>query len=116
MAYQEILSKKPGDYTIPIVGEVLGKDLVNASVSSKLGHYPKFRVFPLLSIKEDKGTGVVTSVPAEAPDDYVAWKDLKNNAAFRDRFGIRLEDVEAFQPVCSVCLCLSIISLSSLKV
>jgi len=99
MAYQEIFSKEAGNFDIPTVGEILGIDLINCTVGSSLSHYPQFKVFPLLSIKEDKGTGVVTSVPAEAPDDYVAWKDLKNNAAFRNRFGVQLKDVERFPPV-----------------
>ena len=33
----------------------------------------------------NQGTGVVTSVPSDSPDDYAALRDLKNKAAFRDR-------------------------------
>lgn len=32
-----------------------------------------------MTIKMDKGTGVVTSVPSDAPDDYIALRDLKEN-------------------------------------
>ena len=32
---------------------------------------------PLTTIKMDKGTGVVTSVPSDSPDDYIALKDLR---------------------------------------
>jgi hypothetical protein len=32
----------------------------------------------MLSIKDDKGTGVVTSVPSDSPDDFAALMDLKN--------------------------------------
>jgi leucyl-tRNA synthetase len=28
------------------------------------------------SIKMDKGTGIVTSVPSDAPDDYATLRDL----------------------------------------
>ena len=31
----------------------------------------------MLTIKDDKGTGVVTSVPSDAPDDYAALRDLQ---------------------------------------
>jgi hypothetical protein len=34
----------------------------------------------MLSIKEGKGTSVVTSVPSDAPDDYAALRDLQNKA------------------------------------
>jgi leucyl-tRNA synthetase len=27
----------------------------------------------------NKGTGIVTSVPSDAPDDFVALRDLKEN-------------------------------------
>lgn len=33
---------------------------------------------PLTTIKMDKGTGVVTSVPSDSPDDYIALKDLRD--------------------------------------
>ncbi|CAF4949455.1 unnamed protein product, partial [Rotaria socialis] len=32
----------------------------------------------MMTIKEDKGTGVVTSVPSDSPDDYAALMDIKN--------------------------------------
>jgi hypothetical protein len=32
---------------------------------------------PLLTISMKKGTGVVTSVPSDAPDDWAALRDLK---------------------------------------
>jgi leucyl-tRNA synthetase len=31
----------------------------------------------MLSIKMDKGTGIVTSVPSDSPDDYATITDLK---------------------------------------
>ena len=37
----------------------------------------------MLTIKEDKGTGVVTSVPSDSPDDFAALRDLKKKAALR---------------------------------
>ena len=30
-----------------------------------------------------QGTGIVTSVPSDSPDDYAAFRDLKNKAPFR---------------------------------
>lgn len=42
----------------------------------------------MLTIKEDKGTGVVTSVPSDSPDDYAALVDLKKKQPFREKYGI----------------------------
>ena len=35
-----------------------------------------------------EGTGIVTSVPSDAPDDYAALRDLKNKKAFREKYGL----------------------------
>lgn len=36
----------------------------------------------MLTIKEDKGTGVVTCVPSDSADDYAALYDLKKKVSF----------------------------------
>ena len=45
--------------------------------------YPKVYTLPLLTISMTKGTGVVTSVPSDAPDDYAALRDLQKKPAVR---------------------------------
>ena len=45
------------------------------------------------------GTGVVTSVPSDAPDDYAALMDLRNKEAMRVKFGLRPEQVMPFAVV-----------------
>ena len=47
-------------------------------LSGPLTSYKTIYTLPMLTIKEDKGTGVVTSVPSDAPDDFAALRDLKN--------------------------------------
>lgn len=48
-------------------------------VKAPLTPLPEIPVLPLLTILMTKGTGVVTSVPSDAPDDYMALKDIRNN-------------------------------------
>ena len=52
-------------------------------MKSPLTSYSEIYTLPMLTIKADKGTGVVTSVPSDSPDDFAALRDLKNKAPLR---------------------------------
>ncbi len=58
---------------------------------------PRVFVLPLLTISMGKGTGIVTSVPSDAPDDYIALMDLKRKDKLREKFGVKDEWVLPFQ-------------------
>ena len=61
--------------------------------------YDRIYTLPMLTIKDNKGTGVVTSVPSDSPDDYAALRDLKNKAPLREKYGVTDEMVMPFEPV-----------------
>ena len=52
--------------------ELLGQDLIGTPVRSPNAAHDRVYVLPLLTILTNKGTGVVTSVPSDSPDDYMA--------------------------------------------
>ena len=54
-------------------------------------------MLPLLTILTNKGTGIVTSVPSDAPDDYMALLDLKRKEKLREKYGVADEWVLPYE-------------------
>lgn len=51
--------------------QLTGQDLIGLPLSSPNSDLVIY-VLPLLTILTNKGTGIVTSVPSDSPDDYIA--------------------------------------------
>lgn len=46
-----------------------------------------------------KGTGIVTSVPSDSPDDYAVMMEFQKKKALREKFGLTDEQVMNFKPI-----------------
>ncbi|KAJ7960649.1 Leucine--tRNA ligase, cytoplasmic [Quillaja saponaria] len=68
------------------LAELTGYDLIGLPLKSPLSMNEIIYALPMLSILMDKGTGIVTSVPSDAPDDYMALHDLKSKPALRAKY------------------------------
>ncbi|KIW01134.1 leucine-tRNA ligase [Verruconis gallopava] len=79
MAYQSIFENF-GE--VKEVFAISGKDVIGTQVHAPLSHLGKVYVVPMDTIKENKGTGVVTSVPSDSPDDFVMNRDLAKKPDF----------------------------------
>lgn len=65
-------------YVVTIVEEVRGKDLIGKKVLNQVTDM-EMPILPALFVDPAMGTGVVMSVPAHAPYDYAALRDIENN-------------------------------------
>lgn len=62
-----------------MVAVLKGEELFGLRLKSPLTVYSEgIYTLPMLSISAAKGTGVVTSVPSDSPDDFASLRDLKN--------------------------------------
>ncbi|KAK9806349.1 hypothetical protein WJX72_010942 [[Myrmecia] bisecta] len=77
--------------------ELTGQDLIGTPLKAPNCPHEHIYVLPLLTILTNKGTGVVTSVPSDSPDDYAALMDLKKKDKLREKFGVKDEWVLPFE-------------------
>lgn len=99
MAYQDFFEEKEKRGNIDKVGTINGKQLLGLSVEAPLSVNHVVPILPLSLVSMDKvyiykyiiiiillktndmkkGTGIVTSVPSDAPDDYIGIQHLKSH-------------------------------------
>jgi leucyl-tRNA synthetase len=87
LSYQELLPEAARGAPRQLGPPLKGQDLIGLRVEAPNAPRP-VRVLPLLTILTNKGTGVVTSVPSDSPDDYAALKDLQSKPKLREKFGV----------------------------
>jgi leucyl-tRNA synthetase len=75
-----------------------GADIVGETVTNPLTD-EEVLILPATFVDADNATGVVMSVPAHSPDDYVALQEAKADAERLREYGIDPDAVEAIEPV-----------------
>lgn len=84
---------------VEVIAEIIGSDLIGAQLRAPMTSYDVIYALPMLTIKDDKGTGIVTSVPSDSPDDYAALMDLKNKEALRAKYNLADLTVLPYVPI-----------------
>ena len=87
------------DGKINVLASLKGTDLLGCKLKAPLTSYECIYALPMLSIKESKGTGIVTSVPSDAPDDWAALRDLVKKQALREKYNITEDMVIPYKPI-----------------
>lgn len=82
------------DHAVSIAEEIPGSSLVDQVVTHPLcGDVP---VLPADFVDPDMASGMVMSVPAHAPFDYIALRDLQANGRYRDIRPVSLIQVQGY--------------------
>ncbi|KAL1110265.1 hypothetical protein AAG570_008342 [Ranatra chinensis] len=76
-----------------------GEDILGLGLKAPLSPYMMIYSLPMLSIRADKGTGIVTSVPSDSPDDYACLLDLQNKQPLREKYRIDDYKLFSFKPI-----------------
>ncbi len=89
---------KDQHHKVNVKEKVKGEDFIGRMVLNPItGRFVP--VLPASFVDLKIGTGVVMSVPAHAPYDYAALRDLKKNPSMLKKYGVDPSIVEAIEPI-----------------
>ncbi len=96
---QEAAEKlKEQERTVEVKRKFKGKELIGKSFQNPITK-AKFPILPGWFVDANQATGVVYSVPAHAPYDWLALKDLQEKPEVLQEFGIDPEFVKQIKPI-----------------
>jgi leucyl-tRNA synthetase len=79
--------------------KIKGRDLIGHLVVNPLNQSVSLPILPASFVDPRNGTGVVYSVPAHAPMDFVALRDLKLDHEKQREFGLKPDEVNSLEPI-----------------
>lgn len=86
------------DRKITVITKINGKELIGKHCQAPMIN-KKIIVLPAEFVDPSVGTGLVTSVPSDAPYDYIALRDLQHNDAELKKYGLNSEEVKNIKPI-----------------
>ena len=94
-AVEKLRLQKDG---IEVLGAIPGRELMGMMVTAPMTGR-KIPVLPASFCDPTVGTGLVVSVPSDAPDDWMALKNLQDDDTMLEEFSLDKEMVRAITPI-----------------
>tara|TARA_Y100000310_G_C20670517_1_gene810013 strand:+ start:124 stop:2781 length:2658 start_codon:yes stop_codon:yes gene_type:complete len=93
-AYEKLINQKDkvefvGDFKENLIGKMVIAPGIEREVI----------ILPSDFVKGDVGTGIVTSVPSDAPYDYVALMDLQQNKELIKKYNLNEKEIKSIKPI-----------------
>jgi len=82
---------------LDILEEIPGEKLIGKKVKDP--YNKEILILPAEFVNPKNGTGVVMSVPAHAPYDYMALKEIKNNINMLKFYGLNEDVISKIEPI-----------------
>ncbi|MDD5192529.1 MAG: leucine--tRNA ligase [Candidatus Nanoarchaeia archaeon] len=96
---EECIEKlKNQDKRIKILGKINGKDIIGKYCKAPLINRDII-ILPAEFSDPKIGSGLVTSVPSDAPYDYIALKDLQDDEKEMKKYGLKTDEIRKIKPI-----------------
>ncbi|MBN2423242.1 leucine--tRNA ligase [Candidatus Woesearchaeota archaeon] len=86
------------DKKVEYLGEIPAKEMIGKYALAP-GIDKEIIVLPSYFCDPNIGTGIVTSVPSDAPDDYIGLRDLQESQEECEKFGLNWEDIKKIEVI-----------------
>jgi leucyl-tRNA synthetase len=83
---------------VSIVRDLRGAELIGKNCSDLIQNRP-LPILPGSFVNTENATGLVYSVPAHAPFDWLALRDVQNNPSLTQKFAIKQDDLMQIKPI-----------------
>jgi len=85
-------SLKDQNFEVSVIRELSGRELIGKKITNPVNN-TKVIILPADFVDTKVGSGVVMSVPAHAPFDYIAVRDIRQNKKVLEEFSLTDSDV-----------------------
>ncbi|MBQ7702700.1 MAG: leucine--tRNA ligase [Candidatus Methanomethylophilaceae archaeon] len=94
-AFEKLQYQKDG---VEKTGVIAGKDMIGWMCTAPALH-KEIPVFPATFCDPNVGTGLVTSCPSDAPDDWISLEEVKKNPELKEKYGLSQELIDSVVPI-----------------